>query len=103
MYHCHNSKASISLGSCETRSFSEEIRRYNNSQSIGLYADLRSNVNNLQSSLSRVDKLQQETDEIQDTIDEIVDNLEQINTETSIVRDSLALYMILDQLHHKIN
>ncbi len=39
---------------------------------IGLYGELRSTVNNLQSSMSRIDDLQEETKEIQLTIDEVI-------------------------------
>lgn len=70
---------------------------------LGLYADMRINVNNLQKSLSRVDTLQEETEEIKMAIDDITIGLETLNKENSFVRDSLALFLILDNLHHKLN
>ena len=70
---------------------------------LGLYADMRTNVNNLQGSLHRVDTLQEETEEIKIAIDEITIGLEKLNKENSFVRDSLDLFLILDNLHHKLN
>ncbi len=53
---------------------------------IGLYAELRSSVNELQNSMSRIDDLQDETEEIQLTIDEMISSLEQLSIENSNVK-----------------
>ncbi len=70
---------------------------------IGLYAELRSSVNNLQNSMSRIDDLQEETEEIQLTIDEVINSIEHLSIENSNVKESLEIFMVLDQLHVKIN
>ncbi len=69
---------------------------------IGLYAD-RSSVNNLQNSMSRIDTLQEETEDTQLTIDEMINSIEQLNIENTNVEESLEIFMVLDQLHVKIN
>ncbi len=53
---------------------------------IGLYAELRSSINELQNSMSRIDDLQDETEEIQLTIDEMISSLEQLSIENSNVK-----------------
>ncbi len=70
---------------------------------IGLYADLRSSVNNLQNSMSIIDGLQEETEEIQLNIDEMNNSRERLSTGNSNVKESLEIFMVLDQLHVKIN
>ncbi len=70
---------------------------------IGLYVELRSNVNNLQNSVSRIDVLQEETEDIQLTIDEMINSIESLSIENSNVKESLEIFMVLDQLHIKIN
>ena len=70
---------------------------------IGLYADLYSRVNNIENSVSRIDTLQEETEDIQVTINDMINNIEQINIDNSNVRDSLEIFMALDQLYIKIN
>ncbi len=58
---------------------------------IGLYADIRSSVNNLQKSMSRIDALTEEIEEIQLTIDELINNIQHLSVETSNVRESLDI------------
>ncbi len=70
---------------------------------IGLFMDLRSSVNTLQNQMSRLDTLQEQTDEIQLTIDDLITNMENFSLETSHVKESLELFIILDQLHVRIN
>ena len=70
---------------------------------LGLYADLRSSVHNLESSVSKIDTLQEETEDIQETIDDIIENIQILNKDNNNVRESLELFMILDQLHIKVS
>ncbi len=70
---------------------------------IGLYADIRSSVNNLQNSMSRIDTLTEEVEEIQLTIDDLITNNQHLSVEISNVKESLDIFMLLDQLHLKIN
>ncbi len=70
---------------------------------IGLYADIRSSVNNLQKSMSRIETLTEEVEEIQLTIDELIHVIQHLSVETSDVKESLDIFMVLDQLHIKIN
>ncbi len=70
---------------------------------IGLYMDLRSSVNTIQNSMSRLDILQEETEEIQLTIDEMISSIENLSSETSLVKESLEIFIVLDQLHVRIN
>ncbi len=65
---------------------------------IGLYAELRSSVNNLQNSMSKIDDLQEETEEIQLTIDEVINSIEHLSIEKSNVKESLEIFMVLNQL-----
>ncbi len=65
---------------------------------IGLYAELRSSVNNLQNSMSRIDDLQEETEETQLTIDEVINNIEHLSIENSNVKESLEIFIVLDQV-----
>ncbi len=69
---------------------------------LGLYADLSSRVNTLEYSFSKVEQLQETTDDIQASIDDIADNLENVSIKTSIVRESLDIFMLLDQIYIKI-
>ncbi len=69
---------------------------------IGLYADLHSSVNNLQNSMSRIDVLQEETEEIQLNIDEMISSIDYLSIENYNVKESLEIFMVLDQLHVKI-
>ncbi len=48
---------------------------------IGLYADMRSSVNNLQKSMSRIDALQEETEEIQLNMDAVINSIEHLSIE----------------------
>ncbi len=61
----------------------------------GLYADLRSSVNNLQNSMSRIDALREETEEIQLNIDEMINSIEYLSIEYSNVNESLEIIMVL--------
>ncbi len=70
---------------------------------IGFYADIRSSVNNLQNSMSRIDTLTEEVEEIQLTIDDLITNTQHLSVEISNVKESLDIFMLLDQLHIKIN
>ncbi len=70
---------------------------------IGLYAELRSSVNNLQNSMSRIDDLQEETEEIQLTTDEVINSIEHLSIKNSNEKESLEIFMVLDQLPVKIN
>ncbi len=70
---------------------------------IGLYADIRSSVNNLQKSMSRIDTLTEEVEEIQLTIDDLITNIQHLSVEISNVKESLDIFMVLDQLHIKVN
>ncbi len=70
---------------------------------IGLYADIRSSVNNLQKSMSRTGTLTKEIEEIQLSIDELINNIQHLSVETSNVKESLETFMVLDQLHIKVN
>ena len=47
--------------------------------------------------------MQEETEDIQVTINDMINNIEQINIDNSNVRDSLEIFMALDQLYIKIN
>ncbi len=53
--------------------------------------------------MSRIDALQEETEDIQLTIDEMINSIEHLDIENSNVRESLEIFMVLDQLHVKIN
>ncbi len=53
--------------------------------------------------MSRIDVLQEETEDIQLTIDEMINSIESLSTENSNVKESLEIFMVLDQLHIKIN
>ncbi len=70
---------------------------------IGLYADIQSSVNSLQKSMSKIDALTEEIEEIQLTIDDLINNIQHLSVETSNVRESLDIFMVLDQLHIKVN
>ncbi len=70
---------------------------------IALHTDLRSRVNTLQNQMSRLDTLQEETADIQLTIDELITSMEQLSLENSHLKESLELFILLDQLHVKIN
>ena len=71
--------------------------------SIGLFADVRSRVNNMEKHVARIDDLEDETEDIQLTIGELITNLETISTELSNVKEHIDLIQILDQLYIKIN
>ncbi len=71
--------------------------------SIGLYADLRSSVNHLENSVSRIDALQEEPEDIQLTISEVIVTIEQLSINTSNVKEFLEIFMALDQLHITVN
>ncbi len=71
--------------------------------SIGLYADLRSSVNHLENSVSRIDALQEETENIQLTINEMIVTIEQLSINNSNVKEFLEVFLALDQLHIKVN
>ncbi len=70
---------------------------------IGLYADIRSSVHNVQILMSRINDLQEETEEIQLNIDEATNGIEHLCIENSNVTESLEIFMVLDQLHVKVN
>ncbi len=53
--------------------------------------------------MSRIDDLQEETEEIQLKIDEMIISIEHLSIENSNVKESLEIFMVLDQLHVKIN
>ncbi len=53
--------------------------------------------------MSRLDTLQEQTDEIQLTIDDLITSMENFRLETSHVKESLELFIILDQLHVRIH
>ncbi len=59
---------------------------------IGLYAEL-------QNSMSRIDTLTEEVEEIQLTIDDMITNIQHLSVEISNVKESLDIFMVLDQLH----
>ncbi len=69
---------------------------------LGLYTDIRSRVNTLESSFTKIEQLQDTTEDIQNSIDDIADNLEKLSINTSIVRESLDIFMLLDQLYIKV-
>ncbi len=48
---------------------------------IGLYADIRSSVNNLQKSMSRIYTLTEEVEEIQLTIDELIHIIQRLSVD----------------------
>ena len=68
---------------------------------LGLHADLRNAVNTPQHELEKLDTLQDTTNDIQDSLTNIVNELEQLDSEKKIVRASLDIFMILDQIHAK--
>ncbi len=53
--------------------------------------------------MSRIDTLQEETEEIQLNIDEMISIIEHLSIENSKVKESLEIFMVLDQLHVKMN
>ncbi len=53
--------------------------------------------------MSRIDTLTEEVEEIQLTIDNLITNIQHLSVETSNVKESLDIFMVLDQLHIKIN
>ncbi len=70
---------------------------------IGLHVNLRSRVNNIENSVSRIDTLKEETEDIQLTLDEMITNIEQIGMNNSNVKEFLEIFMVLDQLYININ
>ena len=70
---------------------------------LGLHADLRHSVNTIEHSLGKLDVLQDATDDIQDSLNDVTDIVEQISKDTLNVRESLNIFMLLDQLHIKTN
>ena len=70
---------------------------------LGLYADLRLRVNNIEHSVTRIDTLTEETEDIQFTIDDIIANIEQLSVNTDDVKEFLEIFMALDQLYIKIH
>ena len=70
---------------------------------LGLHADLRHSVNILENSLGQLDVLQDTTEDIQNSLLDITKSVEQLSSHTANVRESLNIFMLLDQLHIKIN
>ncbi len=70
---------------------------------LGLHADLRHSVNIVERSLGKLDVLQDATDDIQNSLNDVTNIVEQISTDTLNVRESLNIFMLLDQLHIKTN
>ena len=68
---------------------------------LGLHADLHNNVSTLQQSMSKLDVLEDTIENIQENLNDLIDNIEQLGRETSKVRASLDVFMLLDQLHVK--
>lgn len=68
---------------------------------IGLYADLRYRVNTLEYSFQKIDELQTVQEDIQENLNEMANIIEQISLKTSIVRESLDIFMLLDQIYIK--
>ncbi len=58
-------------------------------------------VNTLEYSFTKMDELQTATEDIQESIVDIAHILEQISINTSIVRESLDIFMLLDQIYIK--
>ncbi len=69
---------------------------------IGLYTDLRSRVNKLEYLFSKAEQLQEATKDIQTSLLDIEEHLEKVKINTSIVRESLDIFMLLDQIYIKI-
>ncbi len=53
--------------------------------------------------MSRIDALTEETEAVQLTIDELINSIEHLSVENSNVKESLDIFMVLDQLHVKVN
>ncbi|RUM30758.1 MAG: hypothetical protein DSY42_03920 [Aquifex sp.] len=68
---------------------------------LGLHANLHHRVNTLEYSFTKIDELQIVTEDIQESIDDIAHIMEQISINTSIVRESLDIFMLLDQIYVK--
>ncbi len=69
---------------------------------LGLCTDLRSRVYTLKYSFSKVEQLQETTEDIQTSLLNIEEDLEKVKINTSIVRESLDISMLLDQIYIKI-
>ncbi len=68
---------------------------------IGLHAHLHHRVDTLEYSFTKIDELQTATEDIQESIVDTAHILEQININTSIVRESLNIFMLQDQIYIK--
>ncbi len=68
---------------------------------IGLNPYLYHRVNMLEYSFTKTDELQTATEDIQESIINIAHILERISINTSIVRESLDIFMLLDQIYIK--
>ncbi len=68
---------------------------------IGFSAHLHHRVNTLECSFTKIDELQTATEDIQESIVDIAHILEQISINTSIGRESLDIFMLLDQIYIK--
>lgn len=70
---------------------------------LGLHVDLRRSVNTMEHSLGKLDTLEVTTKDIQDYLTDVTDSIEQLSADSMLVRESLNLFMLLDQLHIKTN
>ena len=68
---------------------------------MGLYANLQYQVNTLEYSITKIDELQVAQEDLQESIDEMANLIEQLGIQTSIVRESLDIFMLLDQIYIK--
>ncbi len=69
--------------------------------SFRLHSHLHHRVNTLEYSFTKIDQLQTATEDIQESIVDTAHILEQISINTSIVRESLDIFMLLDQIYIK--